>query len=226
MKALGQFEVWLVTGSQQLYGDKVLGRVDEHSREVAESLNDTDVVPVRVVHKPVVTSADSIRRLCMEANATADCVGVMSWMHTFSPAKMWIAGLAVLQKPLLHLHTQFNRDLPWGEIDMDFMNLNQSAHGDREFGFIGTRMGLTRKTVVGHWRDPSVVDRIGTWSRAACGWREAQTLNVARFGDNMRHVAVTEGDKVEAQLRLGITVSGYGVGDLVETVNAVSDAEV
>ena len=158
MKALGQFEVWLVTGSQQLYGDKVLGRVDEHSREVAESLNDADVVPVRVVHKPVVTSADSIRRLCMEANATADCVGVMSWMHTFSPAKMWIAGLAVLQKPLLHLHTQFNRDLPWGEIDMDFMNLNQSAHGDREFGFIGTRMGLKRKTVVGHWRDPSVVD--------------------------------------------------------------------
>ena len=226
MKALGQFEAWLVTGSQQLYGDKVLGRVDEHSREVAESLNDADVVPVRVVHKPVVTSADSIRRLCMEANATADCVGVMSWMHTFSPAKMWIAGLAALQKPLLHLHTQFNRDLPWGEIDMDFMNLNQSAHGDREFGFIGTRMGLKRKTVVGHWRDPSVVGRIGTWSRAACGWREAQTLNVARFGDNMRHVAVTEGDKVEAQLRLGITVNGYGIGDLVDAVRDVSDASV
>ena len=218
MKALGQFEVWLVTGSQQLYGDTVLGRVAEHSREVAESLNDADVVPVRVVHKPVVTSADSIRRLCMEANATADCVGVMSWMHTFSPAKMWIAGLAALQKPLLHLHTQFNRELPWGEIDMDFMNLNQSAHGDREFGFIGTRMGLKRKTVVGHWRDPSVVGRIGTWSRAACGWREAQTLNVARFGDNMRHVAVTEGDKVEAQLRLGIAVDGYGIGDLVDAV--------
>ncbi len=226
MKALGQFEVWLVTGSQQLYGDTVLGRVAEHSREVAESLNDADVVPVRVVHKPVVTSADSIRRLCMEANATADCVGVMSWMHTFSPAKMWIAGLAALQKPLLHLHTQFNRDLPWGEIDMDFMNLNQSAHGDREFGFIGTRMGLKRKTVVGHWRDPSVVGRIGTWSRAACGWREAQTLNVARFGDNMRHVAVTEGDKVEAQLRLGIAVDGYGIGDLVDAVRDVSDAAV
>ena len=226
MKALGQFEVWLVTGSQQLYGDTVLGRVAEHSREVAESLNDADVVPVRVVHKPVVTSADSIRRLCMEANATADCVGVMSWMHTFSPAKMWIAGLVALQKPLLHLHTQFNRDLPWGEIDMDFMNLNQSAHGDREFGFIGTRMGLKRKTVVGHWRDPSVVGRIGTWSRAACGWREAQTLNVARFGDNMRHVAVTEGDKVEAQIRLGIAVDGYGIGDLVDAVRDVSDAAV
>ena len=164
------------------------------------------------------TSAESIRRLCLEANAAPDCVGLITWMHTFSPAKMWIAGLTALRKPLLHLHTQYNRDLPWAEIDMDFMNLNQSAHGDREFGFIATRMRLGRKTVVGHWRDPSVVGRIATWARAACGWHEAQGLAVARFGDNMRQVAVTEGDKVEAQLRLGISVNGYGVGELVDAV--------
>ena len=172
------------------------------------------------------TSAESIRRLCLEANAADELRRRDRWMHTFSPAKMWIAGLGALQKPLLHLHTQFNRDLPWSEIDMDFMNLNQSAHGDREFGFIETRMRLRRKTVVGHWSDPVVVDRIGTWSRAACGWHEAQTLSVARFGDNMRQVAVTEGDKVEAQLRLGVAVNGYGVGELVEAVRDVPDAAV
>ena len=226
MKALDPFEVWLVTGSQEMYGDAVLRRVDEHSREVAASLDAAETVPVRVVHKPVMTSAESIRRLCLEANAADDCVGVICWMHTFSPAKMWIAGLGSLQKPLLHLHTQFNRDLPWSEIDMDFMNLNQSAHGDREFGFVETRMRLRRKTVVGHWSDPVVVDRIGTWARAACGWHEAQTLSVARFGDNMRWVAVTEGDKVEAQLRLGVAVNGYGVGELVEAVRDVPDAVV
>ncbi len=226
MKALGQLEVWFVTGSQELYGDAVLARVDEHSREVAQSLDAADAVPVRIVHKPVVTGAESIRRLCLEANAASDCVGVIGWMHTFSPAKMWIAGLAALQKPLLHLHTQFNRELPWAEIDMDFMNLNQSAHGDREFGFVETRMQLRRKTVVGHWRDPSVADRIGVWSRAACGWHEAQTLSVARFGDNMRQVAVTEGDKVEAQLRLGVAVNGYGVGELVAAVRDVTDSAV
>ena len=226
MKALDPFEVWLVTGSQEMYGDTVLRRVDEHSREVAASLDAADAVPVRIVHTPVMTSAESIRRLCLEANAADDCVGVICWMHTFSPAKMWIAGLGSLQKPLLHLHTQFNRDLPWSEIDMDFMNLNQSAHGDREFGFVETRMRLRRKTVVGHWSDPVVVDRIGTWARAACGWHEAQTLSVARFGDNMRWVAVTEGDKVEAQLRLGVAVNGYGVGELVEAVRDVPDAVV
>jgi L-arabinose isomerase len=147
-------------------------------------------------------------------------------MHTFSPAKMWIAGLSALQKPLLHLHTQFNRELPWAEIDMDFMNLNQSAHGDREFGFLETRMRLRRKTVVGHWRDPEVAARVGVWARAAAGWHEAQSLQVARFGDNMREVAVTEGDKVEAQIRLGIAVNGYGVDVLADAVGAVSDAEV
>jgi len=226
MKALDPFEIWLITGSQQFYGDAVLRSVDEHSREVAASLDAAEAVPVRVVHQPVMTSADPIRRLCLDANAAANCVGVICWMHTFSPAKMWIAGLGVLQKPLLHLHTQFNRDLPWSEIDMDFMNLNQSAHGDREFGFMETRMRLRRKTVVGHWSDPAVVDRIGTWARAACGWHEAQTLAVARFGDNMRHVAVTEGDKVEAQLRLGVSVHGYGIGELAEVIGAVPDSAV
>jgi L-arabinose isomerase len=226
MKALDPFELWFLTGSQEMYGDAVLRRVDEHSREVAASLDAAAAVPVRVVHKPVLTSADSIRRVCLEANAAGSCVGVVCWMHTFSPSKMWIAGLVALQKPLLHLHTQFNRDLPWSEIDMDFMNLNQSAHGDREFGFIETRMRLRRKTVVGHWSDPAVVDRIAVWARAACGWHEAQTLSVARFGDNMRWVGVTEGDKVEAQLRLGVAVNGYGVGELVEAVRGVPNAAV
>ena len=226
MKALGQFEVWFAAGSHDLYGDATLSRVDEQSREVAERLEAAEAVSVRIVHKPVLTNPESIRRLCLDANAADDCVGLIAWMHTFSPAKMWIAGLGALQKPLLHLHTQFNRDLPWGEIDMDFMNLNQSAHGDREFGFLETRMGLRRKTVVGHWSDPSVLGRIDTWARAACGWREAQTLSVARFGDNMRNVAVTEGDKVEAQLRLGVAVHGYGVGKLVDAVREVPDSAV
>jgi L-arabinose isomerase len=226
MNALDQYEVWFVTGSQELYGERVLRQVDDHSREVAASLDTAAALPVRVVHKPVVTSAESIHRVCLEATASADCVGVIAWMHTFSPAKMWIGGLAALQKPLLHLHTQFNRDLPWADIDMDFMNLNQSAHGDREFGFIEARMALGRKTVVGHWRDPSVLDRIGTWARAACGWHEAQTLRIARFGDNMRHVAVTEGDKVEAQLRLGISVNGYGIGELADAVREVPESAV
>src|SRR5512132_1789463 len=225
-KALGAHEVWFLTGSQDLYGDEALRQVDDHAREVAGSLDADAGIPARVVHKPVVKSPESIRQVCLEANAAGSCVGVVAWMHTFSPAKMWIGGLSSLQKPLLHLHTQFNRDLPWCEIDMDFMNLNQSAHGDREFGFMATRMGLRRKTVVGHWSDPAVVARIGTWTRAACGWDEAQRLEVARFGDNMRRVAVTEGDKVEAQLRLGVSVNGYGVGELVDAVQAVPDAAV
>ena len=225
-KALGSHEVWFLTGSQELYGDEVLRQVDAHAREIAGALDSEAAIPVRVAHRPVVKNAESIREVCLEANAAEACVGVIAWMHTFSPAKMWIAGLASLQKPLLHLHTQFNRDLPWAEIDMDFMNLNQSAHGDREFGFMETRMGLRRKTVVGHWSDPSVVERIGTWTRAACGWNEAQRLKVARFGDNMRLVAVTEGDKVEFQLRLGVSVNGYGIGELVEAVEAAPDAAV
>ena len=226
MKALEQFEVWLVAGSQEMYGADVLRRVEEHAREIASSLDAEEAVPVHVLLKGVATSPEAILAVMREANAAAACVGVVAWMHTFSPAKMWIAGLTALRTPLLHLHTQFNRDLPWSEIDMDFMNLNQSAHGDREFGFMETRMGLRRKTVVGHWSDPAVVRRIGAWARAACGWHELQRLEVARFGDNMRQVAVTEGDKVEAQLRLGVSVNGYGVGDLARAVHEVTDAEV
>jgi L-arabinose isomerase len=223
---LGHLEAWLVTGSQEMYGEATLRQVEAHAREVAAGLDAQECIPVRVVHKEVATSAGSIRRVVLDANATDTCIGVIAWMHTFSPAKMWIAGLSALQKPLLHLHTQFNRELPWSEIDMDFMNLNQSAHGDREFGFMETRMGLRRKTVVGHWSDPAVARRVGAWARAACGWHELQRLEVARFGDNMRQVAVTEGDKVEAQLRLGVSVNGYGVDDLARAVHEVTDAEV
>ena len=226
MKALDRFEVWLVTGSQHLYGEEVLLQVAEQSRQVAAGLDAAPAIPVRVVHKPAVTSAESIRALLLEANAAEQCVGLVAWMHTFSPAKMWIAGLRALQKPLLHLHTQFNRELPWSEIDMDFMNLNQSAHGDREFGHLATRMRIRRKTVAGHWTDTSVLERIGTWSRAACGWHEAQSLRVARFGDNMRQVAGTDGDKVDAQIRLGLSVNGYGVAELESAVGDVDDASV
>jgi L-arabinose isomerase len=226
MKALGHLEVWLVAGSQELYGQATLGQVERHAREVAAGLDAQPDVPVRVVLHEVATNPSSIRRLALDANAEDACIGVIAWMHTFSPAKMWIAGLRALQKPLLHLHTQFNRDLPWAEIDMDFMNLNQSAHGDREFGFIETRMGLRRKTVVGHWQDPHVAARVGVWTRAAAGWHTAQELRVVRFGDNMREVAVTEGDKVEAQLRLGVSVNGYGVDTLADVVDAVGDADV
>jgi L-arabinose isomerase len=225
-KALGRRELWFVAGSQDLYGDAVLAQVDADAREVAAALEAAPALPVRVVAKPVVISPEAIRRLCLEANDAEECVGVVVWMHTFSPAKMWIAGLSALRKPLLHLHTQFNRALPWSEIDMDYMNLHQSAHGDREFGFMATRLRLARKTVVGHWRDPATLERIGRWSRAACGWHEAARLRVARFGDNMREVAVTEGDKVEAQIRLGFSVNGYGVGELADAVADVSDAAV
>jgi L-arabinose isomerase len=223
---LGEYEVWFLTGSQDLYGEETLRQVAADSQLIARALDESSAVPVRVVCKPTVKSPESIAAACLEANAADKCVGVIAWMHTFSPARMWIAGLQVLNKPLLHLHTQFNRDLPWGEIDMDFMNLNQSAHGDREFGFIETRMGIARKTVAGHWQDPYVADRIAAWSRAACAWREARHLRVARFGDNMRHVAVTEGDKVEAQIRLGVAVNGYGVGDLAAAIEAAPESAV
>jgi L-arabinose isomerase len=226
MKPLGEFEIWFVTGAQDMYGESVLHRVDGHAREVARALEAAAAIPVSVRHKGTVTTPESIRSVCLEANAADACVGVVVWAHTFSPGKMWIAGLSALRKPLLHLHTQFNRELPWAEIDMHFMDLNQSAHGDRELGFILTRTGLPRKTVVGHWSDPAVLERIGTWARAACGRREAQSLAVARFGDNMRQVAVTEGDKVEAQLRIGVSVNSYGVNDLVQVVREVADDEV
>jgi L-arabinose isomerase len=220
------YEVWFVTGSQHLYGPKTLERVAEHSREIASALNASTHIPVQVVFKPVLTTPEAIRDLCLAANSTKTCIGLITWMHTFSPAKMWIAGLSALKKPLLHLHTQYNREIPWSEIDMDFMNLNQSAHGDREFGFIGSRMRLNRKVVVGHWQDDDLQASIGVWVRAACAWTDAQGGKIARFGDNMRDVAVTEGDKVEAQIRLGYDVYGYGVGDLVKLVNQVADTEI
>jgi L-arabinose isomerase len=223
---LKQYEIWFVTGSQSLYGPKTLEQVDAHSQTIARALDQAPQIPVRVVAKPVLTTPESIYQLCQEANAAPLCVGLVTWMHTFSPAKMWIAGLNALRKPFAHLHTQFNRDIPWDEIDMDFMNLNQSAHGDREFGFIGSRLRLERKVIVGHWQDEEVRDRLGAWARAACGWHEMQGMKVARFGDNMREVAVTEGDKVEAQIRLGYSVNGYGVGELVKYINQVSDAEI
>ena len=223
---LKQYEVWFVTGSQHLYGPKTLEEVAAHSQEIAATLSAASAIPVNVVFKPVLTTPEAIRTLCLEANAAANCVGLIAWMHTFSPAKMWIGGLTALTKPLLHLHTQYNRDIPWSEIDMDFMNLNQSAHGDREFGFIGARLRLPRKVVVGHWKDESVQAKLGTWTRAASAWQDAQGGKLARFGDNMRYVAVTEGDKVEAEKRFGYSVNGYGVGDLVEHVNGASDAAV
>jgi L-arabinose isomerase len=219
-------EIWFVTGSQSLYGEETLRTVGEQSARIAGGLAEAPDIPVAVTPRPVVTTPDAIRRVCLEANADPKCLGVIAWMHTFSPAKMWIAGLRALQKPLLHLHTQHNSALPWAEIDMDFMNLNQSAHGDREFAHLVTRLRHPRKTVVGHWEDPAVHRRIGAWARAATGWHEAQHLRVARFGDNMREVAVTEGDKVEAQIRLGVAVNGYGVSDLADRVAEVADAEV
>ena len=226
MLDLKQYEVWFVTGSQHLYGPKTLERVAEHSREIASAFDASTHIPVQVLLKPVLTTPDAIRELCLQANSAQNCIGLMTWMHTFSPAKMWIAGLNLLKKPLLHLHTQYNREIPWSEIDMNFMNLNQSAHGDREFGFIGSRMRLDRKVVVGHWQDENIQSDIGVWTRAACAWADWQGAKIARFGDNMRDVAVTEGDKVEAQLQLGYSVYGYGVGDLVQAVNEVSEAEI
>lgn len=226
MENLKGFEVWFVTGSQHLYGPEVLIKVADHSKEIVNSFNGSPSIPVTVVFKPVVKTPDEILQVCREANNSPSCIGLITWMHTFSPAKMWIAGLKALQKPVLHLHTQFNRDIPWAEIDMDFMNLNQSAHGDREYGFIMSRMRLERKVVVGHWKDPKVQEKIAIWTRAAAAWLDAQGAKFARLGDNMREVAVTEGDKVEAQLKFGWSVNGYAIGDLVKFIDEVSDAQI
>jgi len=219
-------EVWFLTGSQSLYGPETLAQVAEQSQEIARRLGAASGVPVEVVWKPVLLDAGAIHRQILEANSGPDCVGVIAWMHTFSPAKMWIAGLDALQKPLLHLHTQAGMELPWSTIDMDFMNLNQAAHGDREFGYIQSRLGVPRKTVAGHVDNPAVQRRIADWARAALGRAELRELRLARFGDNMRDVAVTEGDKVEAQLRFGVSVNTYGVNDLVAVVDAVGDEEI
>lgn len=226
MQDLKKYEVWFVTGSQHLYGDETLKQVAEHSLKIADAFSSSEHIPVRVVYKPALTTSDAILKLCLEANAESTCVGLMAWMHTFSPAKMWISGLNALQKPLLHLHTQYNRDIPWSRIDMDFMNLNQSAHGGREFGYICTRMGKQRKVVVGHWQDQTVQEKLNAWMRAACAWNDAQGGKIARFGDNMRDVAVTEGDKVEAQLRFGYLVNGYGVGELASYIKEIRDSEI
>ncbi len=223
---LKQYEVWFITGSQHLYGEETLKKVAEHSQQIAKGLDSAKQIPVKVVFKPTVKSPEEIYSICQDANTAKNCIGIIAWMHTFSPAKMWIGGLKILQKPVLHLHTQFNRDIPWDSIDMDFMNLNQSAHGDREFGFIMTRMRLNRKVVVGHWQDNEVLEQINAWSRAAAGWYDWQGARFVRFGDNMRFVAVTDGDKVEAEMKFGYSVNTHGVGDLVKVVNAISDSEI
>jgi L-arabinose isomerase len=215
-------QVWFLTGSQHLYGPEALAQVAEQSQHIRSVLAAGTGIPAEIVWKPVLTDAEAIRACLDDANRDPACIGVIAWMHTFSPAKMWISGLGLLRKPLLHLHTQLNESLPWGTIDMDFMNLNQSAHGDREFGFVQTRLGVPRKTVAGHVADPAVVARIGRWTRAAIGYAHLRTLRLARFGDNMRDVAVTEGDKVEAELRFGVSVNTYGVNDLVADVDDVA----
>ncbi|SHN11740.1 L-arabinose isomerase [Mucilaginibacter sp. OK098] len=223
---LKAFEVWFITGSQHLYGEETLKLVAEHSQQIAKGLDNDPQTPVRIVYKPVVKTPEEIYATLQEANTTENCIGIITWMHTFSPAKMWIRGLSILQKPLLHLHTQFNRDIPWSSIDMDFMNLNQSAHGDREFGFIVSRMRKNRKVVVGHWQDPEVLAQINAWTRAAAGWHDWQGAKFARIGDNMRYVAVTEGDKVEAELKFGYSVNTYGIGDLVKVIDGISEQAI
>ncbi len=226
MKNLKHLEAWFITGSQHLYGPTTLKQVAKDSQAIATALNRAFAIPVKVVFKPVVTTPDAITTVCEEANSAAQCIGLISWCHTFSPSKMWINGLKRIRKPLLHLHTQFNRDIPWSSIDMDFMNLNQAAHGDREHGFIMSRMRLNRKVVVGFWQEEATQQRIGAWCRAASAWHDWQGAKFARFGDNMREVAVTEGDKVSAQMTFGYSVNGYGVGDLVAKVSEVSETQV
>ncbi|WP_419802899.1 L-arabinose isomerase [Mucilaginibacter sp.] len=223
---LKELEVWFVTGSQHLYGEETLNQVAQHSEQIASALNTSKEIPVKVVFKPTVKTTEEIYSICQDANIAKNCIGLITWMHTFSPGKMWINGLKILQKPMLHLHTQFNRDIPWETMDMDFMNLNQSAHGDREFGFIVSRMRIDRKVVVGHFEDEEAQREIGTWARATAGWHDWQGAKFARFGDNMRFVAVTEGDKVEAELKFGYSVNTYGIGDLVKVINATSAAAI
>ena len=219
-------EIWFLTGSQNLYGEETLRQVAEQSQTIAAAIDGADAVPVKVVWKPVLKDSDAIKELALAANADPACIGLVAWMHTFSPAKMWIRGLDALDTPLLHLHTQANVELPWADIDMDFMNLNQAAHGDREFGYIQTRMGVPRKTVVGHVSNPAVIDKIATWTRAAAGLDAIRNLRLARFGDNMRNVAVTEGDKTEAEISLGVSVNTWGVNDLVAVVDAVEESVI
>jgi L-arabinose isomerase len=226
MSDLKKWEVWLLTGTQHLYGEKTLKQVQDHADAIANSLNENPLIPVRVIGKSFVSTPEEITKACTEANNQSSCIGLIVWMHTFSPAKMWINGLKILRKPIIHLHTQFNRDIPWESIDMDFMNLNQSAHGDREFGFIMSRMRIRRKVVTGHWKDPKLILQIADWVRAAAGWNDWQGARFLRLGDNMRQVAVTEGDKVEAEIKFGYSVNTHGIGDLTDIIHQVSDGEV
>lgn len=226
MKIYGDKSIWFVTGSQHLYGPGVLKQVADNSSEIAAGLTGSEQVSAQIVSKGVVTTPEEILAVCQAANSDKNCVGLMLWMHTFSPAKMWIAGLSVLNKPYMHLHTQFGAELPWADINMHYMNLNQSAHGDREFGYIGTRLRQERKVVVGHWQRDSVQQQIDSWVRAAMGWHESNNLKVARFGDNMRQVAVTEGDKVSAQIQFGYEVHAFGLGDLAAACDKISAADI
>jgi len=224
--SLDEYEVWFLTGSQHLYGPETLAQVAEQSQQIAQLLDAAGDVPVKIVWKPVLTDSAAIKRTALEANADDRVIGLVAWMHTFSPAKIWIAGLDALQKPLAHLHTQANVELPWADIDFDFMNLNQAAHGDREFGYIQTRLGVPRKTIVGHASDPRVQRELGAWQRAAAGFAASRSLKLARFGDNMRFVAVTEGDKTEAELRFGVQVNTWGVNELADAVAAASATDI
>ncbi|MDZ4708519.1 MAG: L-arabinose isomerase [Saprospiraceae bacterium] len=226
IKNLSEFEVWFVTGSQHLYGPETLARVGNHTKIIVYFINEQESIPVQIIIKPVLKTPEEILMLFKEASAADQCIGLIVWMHTFSPAKMWINGLKNFKKPLLHLHTQFNDHIPWAEIDMDFMNLNQSAHGDREFGFIGSRLQLNRKVVVGHWKESTVIEKLSRWSRVAAAWAESQQMKIARLGDNMRQVAVTEGNKVSAQIQFGYQVNTYGVGDLVNYIQEVTESEI
>lgn len=226
MKKIKNKEIWFITGSQHLYGPEVLKQVAQHSQNIVNGLNEDAKLLVSLRYKDVVKTPDEILQVCIAANADPDCIGVVVWMHTFSPAKMWIRGLSNLRKPLCHLHTQYNAEIPWESIDMDFMNLNQAAHGDREFGHLMSRMRKKRKIVVGHWQSPFVQQKLVIWSRVAMGWHEMQTLKVARIGDNMREVAVTEGDKVEAQIRFGFSVNGYDTTDVLKHLPSATSGEV
>lgn len=224
--SMKNYVFWFIAGTQPLYGPDVIDAVNQHAKQIAEALNQHASIPCSIVYKPAVIDPDSITRTLLDANHDDQCAGVITWMHTFSPSKMWINGLSRLQKPWLHFNTQFNRDIPWDNIDMDFMNLNQSAHGDREHGFIGSRLRLRRKVITGYWQDDQTCARIGHWMRSAAGAYESRHLKVCRFGDNMREVAVTEGDKVEAEIKLGWSVNGYGVGDLIQQIDSVSEQAV
>ena len=223
---LKNLEVWFLTGSQHLYGEETLRQAAAHAEEIVAHLDQSAQIPVRIVFKPVVKTPNEIYQTIAAANHSDACIGIITWMHTFSPAKMWIRGLGILNKPLLHLHTQYNRDIPWDRIDMDFMNLNQSAHGDREFGHSVSKLKIGRKVVTGYWKDGSVVEEIAVWTRAAAAWHDWQGAEFARFGDNMRFVAVTDGDKVAAEARFGFSVNTYAVGDLVQVIDRVTEIQI